>query len=369
MAASIVRASLNKFSWFVVLAMALHHHICSEAIAQQVPCFFIFGDSLMDNGNNHQLKTVARADYPPYGIDFPGGPSGRFCNGRTPADVLAELLGFDHYMPPFTVASGLEVLKGVNYASAAAGIREDSGEELGGRIPFGGQVENYKKTVSQIETLLGDEVTAAKHLSKCIHSVLMGNNDYINNYFLPEFFSTAQQFTPVQYADDLIRRYNKQLKVMYSYGARKFALQGLGQIGCAPFKLDGPNGTACVQNINDAVQIFNRKLKLLVDQLNQDTPDAKFIYLDTYGIFKELLDNPVPKGFTMTNEACCGVGKNNALLTCLPFQTPCENRNQYLFWDSFHTTDAANEYVSRRSYRAESPSDAHPYDISRLAQV
>ncbi|CAI0475437.1 unnamed protein product [Linum tenue] len=206
MAASIVRASLNKFSWFVVLAMALHHHICSVAIAQQVPCFFIFGDSLMDNGNNHQLKTVARADYPPYGIDFPGGPSGRFCNGRTPADVLAELLGFDHYMPPFPVASGLEVLKGVNYASAAAGIREDSGEELGGRIPFGGQVENYKKTVSQIEKLL-------EHLSKCIHSVLMGSNDYINNYFLPEFFSTAQQFTPLQYADDLIRRYNKQLKV------------------------------------------------------------------------------------------------------------------------------------------------------------
>ncbi|CAI0475432.1 unnamed protein product [Linum tenue] len=315
MAASIVRASLNKFSWFVVLAMALHHHICSVAIAQQVPCFFIFGDSLMDNGNNHQLKTVARADYPPYGIDFPGGPSGRFCNGRTPADVLAELLGFDHYMPPFPVASGLEVLKGVNYASAAAGIREDSGEELGGRIPFGGQVENYKKTVSQIEKLLGDGVTAAKHLSK------------------------------------------------------KFALHGLGQIGCCPFKLDGPNGTACVENINDAVQIFNRKLKLLVDQLNQDTPDAKFIYLDTYGIFKELLDNPVPKGFTVTNEACCGVGKNNALLTCLPFQTPCDNRNQYLFWDSFHPTDAANEYVSRRSYRAESPSDAHPYDISRLAQV
>ncbi|KAJ8626731.1 hypothetical protein MRB53_020038 [Persea americana] len=39
----------------------------------QVPCFFIFGDSLSDSGNNSNLVTSARANYPPYGIDFPGG--------------------------------------------------------------------------------------------------------------------------------------------------------------------------------------------------------------------------------------------------------------------------------------------------------
>jgi len=30
--------------------------------------------------------------YPPYGIDFPQGATGRFCNGRTTTDILGPLL-------------------------------------------------------------------------------------------------------------------------------------------------------------------------------------------------------------------------------------------------------------------------------------
>lgn len=58
----------------------------------QVPCFFIFGDSLADNGNNNHLKTPAKANYLPYGIDFPKGPTGRFTNGRTFVDIIGIFL-------------------------------------------------------------------------------------------------------------------------------------------------------------------------------------------------------------------------------------------------------------------------------------
>lgn len=54
----------------------------------QVPCFFIFGDSLADSGNNNLLLTLAKGNYQPYGIDFPDGPTGRFCNGRTTVDII-----------------------------------------------------------------------------------------------------------------------------------------------------------------------------------------------------------------------------------------------------------------------------------------
>lgn len=57
----------------------------------QVPCYFIFGDSLVDNGNNNVLQSLARADYLPYGIDFNGGPTGRFSNGKTNVDVIGTL--------------------------------------------------------------------------------------------------------------------------------------------------------------------------------------------------------------------------------------------------------------------------------------
>lgn len=34
------------------------------------------------------MLTLARADYSPYGVDFPQGATGRFTNGRTFVDVL-----------------------------------------------------------------------------------------------------------------------------------------------------------------------------------------------------------------------------------------------------------------------------------------
>lgn len=53
---------------------------------------FIFGDSLSDVGNNkHLSKCLAKASLPWYGIDFGNGmPNGRFCNGRTVADIIGE---------------------------------------------------------------------------------------------------------------------------------------------------------------------------------------------------------------------------------------------------------------------------------------
>lgn len=51
---------------------------------------FVFGDSLVDSGNNNYLQTLSKADIQPNGIDFKasgGRPTGRFTNGRTIADI------------------------------------------------------------------------------------------------------------------------------------------------------------------------------------------------------------------------------------------------------------------------------------------
>ncbi|GKU94318.1 hypothetical protein SLE2022_304830 [Rubroshorea leprosula] len=337
----------------------------------QVPCYFIFGDSLVDNGNNNQLRSLARADYLPYGIDFPNGPTGRFCNGKTTVDIIAELLGFDDYILPYSTARGRDILRGVNFASAAAGIREETGQQLGGRISFSGQVKNYQNTVSQVVNILGDENTAANYLSKCIYSIGLGSNDYLNNYFMPLYYNTGSRYTPEQYADVLIQQYTEQLQALYNYGARKFALIGVGAIGCSPNELaqNSQDGRTCVARINSANEIFNNRLKALVDQFNNNNSDAKFIYINAYGIFQDMISRPSTYGFRVTNAGCCGVGRNNGQITCLPYQTPCQNRKEYVFWDAYHPSEAANTIIARRSYSAESPSDAYPIDIRRLAQV
>lgn len=83
----------------------------------------------------------------------------------------------------------------------------------GGRITFSGQVQNYQNTVSQIVELLGDEDSAANYLSKCIYSIGLGSNDYLNNYFMPQFYSSSRQFSTEDYADNLIQAYTQNLRV------------------------------------------------------------------------------------------------------------------------------------------------------------
>jgi hypothetical protein len=62
------------------------------ANAQMVPAIFVFGDSLVDVGNNNYLPvSVAKADFPHNGIDFPTKKAtGRFSNGKNAADFLGE---------------------------------------------------------------------------------------------------------------------------------------------------------------------------------------------------------------------------------------------------------------------------------------
>ena len=62
------------------------HRACG--LQPQVPCLFIFGDSLSDNGNNMVLSTNVKASYLPYGVDFPYGTTGRCSNGLNLPDVI-----------------------------------------------------------------------------------------------------------------------------------------------------------------------------------------------------------------------------------------------------------------------------------------
>jgi len=57
--------------------------------------FFVFGDSLVDNGNNNYLATTARADAPPYGVDYPTRrATGRFSNGLNIPDLISRVFFF-----------------------------------------------------------------------------------------------------------------------------------------------------------------------------------------------------------------------------------------------------------------------------------
>ncbi|KAI4377221.1 hypothetical protein MLD38_014886 [Melastoma candidum] len=331
--------------------------------APQVPCYFVFGDSLSDNGNNNNLIALAKANYLPYGIDFPEGPTGRFTNGPNIIDYIAQLLGFDRYIQNFTAAlANQDFTRGVNYASGAAGIRDETGIQQGDRISLNNQLLRHSSIVAKIRAIQGTQA-ADSLLNKCIYTVGMGNNDYINNYFMPAFYSTSRLYTPQQYAVVLANQYSNQLKDLHDLGARKVAILGPGLIGCAPQEVStfgATNGSTCNEQLNSEVALFNNQLRPLVQSLNNQFPDSNFTLIDIFSI-----SSSTSLAQLNLTAPCCETNPTTG--TCKPNGAVCPDRKAYGFFDGYHPTSILCQGLASRSYMRVLPTDADPYDIRQLA--
>ncbi|KAG5223963.1 GDSL esterase/lipase [Salix suchowensis] len=362
-------ASGLKALWalsMVLLVSNWQHWTCGKA-TPQVPCYFVFGDSLFDNGNNNYLSTTVKVNYLPYGIDFPTGASGRCSNGLNIADTIAEQLGFDSFITDFGVGGCTNFLDGVNYGSSGAGILDETGSLSGELFTMNIQLYNHKITVSRIGKQLGSDEVAKKYLSQCIYVTDMGHNDYLNNYFL-DTYNSSQLYTPEKYAQLLIETYKTQLEDLYSTGARKIAVFGLVRVGCMPSNtLQHPNeldDNSCAYKLNEDIQIFNTKLQTLLRELDAKYEDAAFTYINSY----EIDSDKTNEAFKFTRESCCNVMASGGV-PCKSLTIPCANRSEYVYWDGAHFTEAKAWNFGKRAYKRQSSRDAYPYDISELVQL
>lgn len=58
----------------------------------KVPALIAFGDSIVDTGNNNYLTTVMKANFPPYGREYPGHKAtGRFSDGKITVDFIGTV--------------------------------------------------------------------------------------------------------------------------------------------------------------------------------------------------------------------------------------------------------------------------------------
>uniref|UniRef100_A0A1J3DY12 GDSL esterase/lipase n=1 Tax=Noccaea caerulescens TaxID=107243 RepID=A0A1J3DY12_NOCCA len=344
---------VSKALWVIVaIVFAAAAAVLPAARGQQVACYFVFGDSVFDNGNNNVLNTVAKVNYLPYGIDFPLGPTGRFCNGRNIPDVIAELAGFNGTIPPFAGASATQANIGINYASGGGGIREDTSRNLGERISLRKQINNHQSAIT-------NAAVPRSQLSRCLYTISIGSNDYLNNYFLQPPTAARRVYTPDQFAKSLILRYHIYLKELHVLGARNVALFGLGKIGCTPrivASLGG--GVGCAEEVNQAVAIFNTNLKALVADLNNELSGAKFTYVD---LFSGNAQDFAALGVTVSDRSCCTVKAGEEL--CAANEPICPDRTKYIFWDNVHTTETINAVIANAAFNGAITS---PYSISQL---
>ncbi|XP_072983923.1 GDSL esterase/lipase At2g23540 [Typha latifolia] len=345
-------------AWPLVVVIVM---LCGMAVVSNgegvLGASFVFGDSLVDCGNNNYLASLSKADIRPNGIDFAasgGEPTGRFTNGRTIADIVGELLGQSEYAPAFLApnTTGSAILNGVNYASGGGGIMNGTGKIFVNRLGMDIQVDYFNITRQELDGLLGKE--EAKHflMSRAIFSVTVGSNDFLNNYLMPVVSAgTRVAESPDAFVNDLIANLKAQLTRLYALDARKFVVANVGPIGCIPYQktINRIAETECVSLPNELAVQYNGQLRDLLAELNDNLPGAKFCLANVYSLVMELITSYESYGFKTASVACCGNGGQYAgIVPCSPTSSMCDDREAYVFWDPYHPSEAANLILAKR---------------------
>ncbi|CAL9137671.1 unnamed protein product [Musa acuminata var. zebrina] len=198
------------------------------------PAVFVFGDSLVDVGNNNFLPSDAPKVNFLLGIDYPGRtPTGRFTNGFNYADYVAKAVGLAMSPPPFlSLSNGNQMLRGVNFASGGAGILDTTVKSPGGDvIAMATQIEDFEQVAANLTERLGEK-SAAIFLGKSLVHLIVGGNDIYALYSLLSPGNSTQKDEAVVL---LLDKFKHQIERLYDLGARKFAVLGVEPIGCVPW--------------------------------------------------------------------------------------------------------------------------------------
>ncbi|KAL9235682.1 hypothetical protein vseg_010423 [Gypsophila vaccaria] len=337
-----------KFSSVMLCMSLLVLGLVSKNVEAQ-RAFFVFGDSLVDNGNNNFLATTARADAPPYGIDTPSRrPSGRFSNGKNIPDIICERMGIEELLPYLSPElTGQRLLVGANFASAGVGVLNDTGYQFLNIIRPFKQLKYFQQYQRRLAMLVGEEETQ-RRVNGALVLWTLGGNDFVNNYYLTPINLRRLQFPNVaDYVPFVVSEYRKLLVRLYELGARRVLVTGTGPLGCVPGELASQaslNG-ACAPQPQYAASLFNPQLTQMLQELNNQIGSDVFIATNTGGMLGGFINNPTAYGFVTSKMACCGQGPYNGVGLCTVASNICPDRNVYVFWDAFHPTERANRFI------------------------
>ncbi|KAI3932758.1 hypothetical protein MKW92_006608 [Papaver armeniacum] len=343
----------------------------------QPRAMFVFGDSLVDPGNNNYISgTLAKNNFFPFGIDFPSGKTftGRFTNGRTIVDIIGEELGVKDYIPPYMdpTTVGDVVLRGVNYASGGAGILNDTGAIFGNRINMDAQVDYFANTRNYIISNISSG-GSKKLLEKALFIIVVGSNDFIDNYFTPILSIPKQKLvSPETFVDSMISKFRLQLTRLYEMDARKIVVANVGPVGCIPiertlnYKSWYTTSDSCISAMNNAAMLFNKKLKSLLIELNSNLVESKFVYVDSYGVISHIFENYKSYGFEDYKTACWKVLPDSSWRLYRPAPLVCKDRSKYVFWDFAHPTEATYLILANKVLEDRNSSYTYPMNIRQL---
>ncbi|CAL5000415.1 unnamed protein product [Urochloa decumbens] len=334
--------------------------------------FFVFGDSLVDSGNNNYLATTARADTPPYGLDYPTHrATGRFSNGRNVPDIISEHLGAEPVLPYLSPhLDGDKLLRGANFASAGVGILNDTGVQFANIIRIEKQLRYFSQYQSRLRRLLGSDAAVGRLVNGALVLITLGGNDFVNNYYLVPFSARSREMSLPDYVRFLVAEYAKVLRQLHALGARRVLVTGSGPIGCAPAELAlrGSRAGECAAELQRAAALYNPQLVDMIRGLNADLGADVFIAVNAHRMHMDFISDPAAYGFVTSKVACCGQGPYNGVGLCTAASSVCPDRDLYAFWDNFHPTEKANRIIVSQ-FMDGTQEYMHPLNLTTILAV
>ena len=329
----------KSIGYFILLGiLSLCASFFQSAYATNFDKIIVFGDSLSDNGNIYSLSSSLHkvTSYVPVIPKNPPYYLGRFTNGPIWIEYIAQVLNvpLDDYA----------------YGGAWAESIFDSKQV----IPFG--------IGTQVNYYLVNEVLDRSRENH-LYVIWVGSNDYVQGRDDPEYAVT-----------NTIDSIKSQVDWLVYYGAKHFLILNLPDLSAVPEVI--AKGPEFAKSISDLSQLHNKKFVDMMQSFKEQYKDVSFFTVDIGDYFDHILAYPEKYHLKNIRQACYGgdfYWRNfintreiqaaqeskidilgNASLKAAYVtaklaeagEKPCDNPDEYLFWDKIHPTRIVHQMLS-----------------------
>ncbi|KAJ6725449.1 GDSL-LIKE LIPASE/ACYLHYDROLASE-RELATED [Salix purpurea] len=263
--------------------------------------------------------------------------------------------------------------------------------QMGRVISLENQIRYFNRTRQDIISNIGIRY-AKKLLAGAIYIVATGGNDVGSS--IPQRNSSSDGLASLDLRfDTILSALRSQLINCMQSGARKFVVVNSPPFGCAPFVRDVlSKRDGCVSLENQMSQMYNRKLKSMLEELTKNLTGSQYVNADSYAMQEDIIQNYIQygaqsaslidhrsfifpliphtfcfSGFQDVKNACCYVvGAHGGIVPCVTISQVCWDRTSYVFWDPFHLTETAHAIVAKHMLDGDSKY-MQPMNIRKLS--